>query len=269
MLGDIPRIETERLLLDAFAETDVQTLAEILAEPEVTRNITADGSSPERCLAAAEKRINWHNGSWGKNGYGVWAVRSAGGTIVPRGTLLGWCGFIEPDVGEDPEILYALAPRFWGSGLALEAARASVHWLFSETRHGGVSAIIFARLNPASIAIAGKLGMTRRGTMAMSDFLPDRDLALNVLNYEVWRLASGPALNVDALLFQAPFKAGKVATLDLVPRNEVEAALCRAAHGRTDLGDRDADEIDRQVVAAFRSGLAEPDLDWYHMPRPV
>ena len=71
--------------------------------------------------------------------------------------LIGWCGFAAPDIGEDPEILYGLAPHCWGRGLAQEMVRAAIDWLFAETPHQGVSAVIFGRLNAASAAIAGKL----------------------------------------------------------------------------------------------------------------
>lgn len=99
-----PIVDTERLRLQSFADEDAPALAAILAEPEVTKNITANGSTPERCLASARHRIGWHNRSWDEHGYGVWAIKAR------SGELLGWCGFAVPDIGGDPEILYGLAP---------------------------------------------------------------------------------------------------------------------------------------------------------------
>lgn len=179
----IPVLATARLRLDAFTDSDVPALAAILAEPEVSRNITADASSPERCRTSAVSRIAWHNASWAEHGYGVWALRENGG-----GALIGWCGFAEPDVGTDPEILYGLAPTFWRRGLATEAARAALAWLFRETAAAGASAVIFGRLNAASAAVLTRLGMRRAGTMVMVDFLPDGALAKKVVDYEIWRL---------------------------------------------------------------------------------
>ncbi len=144
---------------------------------------------------------------------------------------LGWCGFAAPDIGEDPEILYGLAPQCWGSGLAQEMVRAAIGWLFAETPHQGVSAVIFGRLNPVSAAIAGKLGMTKRGTMAMKDFLPDLALARDVLEYEIWRLGYGRTRDAEALLFQAPFKGGQIASLRLADLVAVEQLFCDAARG--------------------------------------
>ncbi len=263
----IPVVTTERLILDAFTEADIGGLADILAEPEVTKNITANGSTPERCRASAAHRIGWHNASWGERGHGVWAARARSDEPGPRGTLLGWCGFAAPDIGEDPEILYGLAPHCWGRGLAQEAVRAAITWLFTETGSQGISAVIFGRLNPASAAIAGKLGMTRRGTMAMPDFLPDHALARDVLEYEIWRLSRGPTRNAAALLFQAPYKGGQIASLNLADPAEFERAFCAAARGRTDYASIAPDELDRRVREAFRLGLSEPYLDWYHLAR--
>lgn len=256
-----PLIDTDRLRLQPFADADARALAAILAEPDVTKNITANGSTAERCLASARHRIGWHNRSWGERGYGVWAVKGRGGE------LLGWCGFAAPDIGDDPEILYGLTPQHWRRGLGMEAARAAIDWLFAETAADGVSAVIFGRLNPGSVAMIGKLGLRKHGTMAMPDFMPDRDLAKDVLDYEIWRLAQGATFDVDALLFEAPHKGGQFATLGIGDPDHIEQAFREAARGRSDYAAMPRDTRDERVRGAFRQGMAEPYLDWYHLPR--
>jgi RimJ/RimL family protein N-acetyltransferase len=256
-----PIIDTNRLRLQPFADEDAPALAAILAEPEVTKNITANGSTPERCLASARHRIGWHNRSWDERGYGVWAVKGR------SGNLLGWCGFAAPDIGDDPEILYGLAPQHWRRGLGMEAAQAAMKWLFAETGAGGVSAVVFGRLNPGSVAMIGKLGLTPRGIMGMADFMPDRQLAKDVLDYEIWRLAAGATLDAQALLFQAPHKGGQFATLDLGDPDGIEQMFCDAAHGRADYKTMPRDERDARVRDAFQQGMAQAHLDWYHLPR--
>jgi len=256
-----PIIDTDRLRLQSFADDDAPALAAILAEPDVTKNITANGSTLERCLASARHRIGWHNRSWGERGYGVWAVKGE------AGELYGWCGFAAPDIGDDPEILYGLAPQYWRRGLGMEAARAALDWLYRDTDAGGVSAVVFGRLNPGSVAMIGKLGLKRQGIMTMPDFMPDRQLAKDVLDYEIWRLAHGATLDANALLFQAPHKGGQFATLNLGGPREIELAFCEAARGRGDYATLPRDELDTRVRDAFRQGMAQAHLDWYHMPR--
>lgn len=258
----IPILTTERLRLDAFGDADIGALAAILAEPDVAKGITANGSTPEKCRASARHRIGWHNASWAERGYGVWAVRAR-----PDDAPIGWCGFAAPDIGADPEILYGLAPHCWGRGLAREMATAAIDWLFDETPHRGVSAVIFGRINPASAALVGKLGMSKRGTMAMSAFLPDLALARDVLEYEIWRLGHGRTRDAEALLFQAPYKGGQIASLKIADLVAVEQLFCDAAQTRAEFAAFDPAQTERRVRDAFRQGVAEPTLDWYHLQR--
>lgn len=258
---------TNRLRFDRFAEADAPGLADVLSDPEVTRSLTAKATTPEQCLACAEKRIAWHNGTWESRSYGVWAVRATDSTIAPPARILGWCGFAEPDVGEDPEILYGLSRACWGKGLASEAAKGAIQWLFDSDIADGASAIIFGRLNPGSLAVAKKLGMARRGTMDFEDFLPDRNLARDVLDYEIWRLREGDCLDPEALLFQAPYKAGQIVTLGIAEPAEIKTALCTAASARPDFSSADRDEVHRKVRAAFAQGQIETTMEWYHVSK--
>jgi len=274
-LPSIPTLTTLRLTLDAFTTADIPALAGILAEPEVTKTITANASTPARCRKAAAHRIDWHNRSWETHGYGVWAIRSrdnhTGDTHKDKqGALIGWCGFSEPDIGNDPEILYGLAQQYWGKGLAQEAAIAAITWLFAKPgrpRHSGISAVVFGRLNPASLTLAGKLGFERKGRMTMANFLPDRELAKEVLDYELWRLEKAPLNDAASLLFQTAFKAGQIASLNVGDVREIEQALCDAACRRSDLGDMDPAESRMRIRIAYWEGLADPYLDWLHRGR--
>jgi hypothetical protein len=151
--------------------------------------------------------------------------------------------------------------------VAQEAVRAAIDWLFAETPHQGVSAVIFGRINPVSAAIAGKLGMTKRGTMAMNVFLPDLALARDVLEYEIWRLGHGCTRDAEALLFQAPYKGGQIASLRLADLVAVEQLFCDAARARAEFAPFDRTQTERRVRDAFRQGVAEPYLDWYHLER--
>ena len=101
---------------EGSVDEDRADLAALLGDPELTRNITANGSTPERCRQTAGQRIAWHNSSWQTLGFGVWALRLSGpalalpGAIARPNRIVGWCGFAEADVpGEDPEILYGLS----------------------------------------------------------------------------------------------------------------------------------------------------------------
>lgn len=266
-MAGIPVVTTPRARLEVMTAADVPALAAILADPDVTKNITADASSPERCSRAAAARIARYAENWHRHGYGVWGIRAADGAAAAPGGLLGWCGFAAPDHGDDPEILYGLAPTCWGRGVATEAARAAIDWLFSAHPVAGVAAVVFGRINPASAAVLARLGLRPSGRMAMPDFLPDRAFAGTVLDYEIWRLGHGPTRDREALLFQAPYRGGQFASLGIREAAAVEPAFQEAARCRSDCLDIDRATLDRRVADAFRQGLAEPWLDSYRLDR--
>ncbi len=263
--------QSARLAFARFDESDAGALGALLSDPEIARTITANTATPEKAAACARHRIAWHNGAWETKGYGVWALRARDGAGEEAGRPIGWCGFCEPDVGTDPEILYGLARDRWGQGLAREAAAAAIDWLFANTGSDGVSAMIMGRLNPGSLKVTERLGFVRRGTMGFADFLPDPGLARDVLDYEIWRLGEGAALDPEALIFQAPYKAGQIAAIDGAIDGAGEAAtlaaLSAAARQRSDFAGLDTEALDERVASAFRRGLAESHVDWYHLPR--
>lgn len=271
---EIPVPETARLAFARFRDNDAgdaEALGALLGDPEIARTITANASTAEKRAVCARHRIAWHNAAWDTRGYGVWALRAKDLPGTETGRLIGWCGFAEPDpnpdLGTDPEILYGLARNLWGRGLASEAAAAAIDWLFARTPEAGVSALIMARLNPGSLTVSERLGFARRGTMSFADFLPDRALAREVLDYEIWRLGEGETLDPAALLFQAPYKAGQIAAIGNAEETATREALCAAARRRPDFADRDPDELDARVRGAFQQGVRESHIDWYHLPR--
>ncbi|MEM7170519.1 MAG: GNAT family N-acetyltransferase [Pseudomonadota bacterium] len=259
---------------DSGFSEDLADLAALLSDPELTRNITANASSPTHSRRTAEARIEWHNKTWDSLGYGVWALRLHGaalalpGAIARPGRVVGWCGFVEADVaGEDPEILYGLARDCRGHGLGREAAAAAVDWFFQQEIAMGVSAVISARLNPASVRVVESLGFSRRGQMDFETFLGDRVLARDVLDYEIWRLSAGESDSPAELIFQAAFRAGQLLEVAEGDADQVAEALAHAASGRLDLPSGDSNTRAQAARRAFAAGRADAWMDWYHLSR--
>lgn len=254
-----------RIRFDRFVDSDATDLAALLADPEITRCITANASSPERCASFARKRIAWHNAAWESRGYGVWALRWR---EKASGPVIGWCGFAEPEHDDhDPEILYGLARACWGQGLATEAAAAAVGWFFDNTDHAGVTAVLFGCLNPGSVAVTKKLGMTPNGTMPVAEFLSDEELGRELIAYETWRLREGDCLDPEALLFQVPYKLGQVVGAGIGEASAVETALRGAARLRPAFTGRAPNELDDLVRAAFAQGQEDDGVDCFRVTR--
>lgn len=256
--------ETGRLIFAPFSAADAPDLADILADPEVARGIMAKATTPDQCLACAQARIAWHNAAWDASGIGVWGLRLR---QEDDSSLIGWCGLTPSGHGGYPEILYGLKRSHWGRGLAHEAARATVSWAFENHVCDGIDALIFGRLNPGSIAVAERIGMKRHGWIAMADFLPDADLGRDVLDFEAWRMAEGAFVDYPAMLQQAAFKSGMLASTGIAPPKEVLGRLRSAVMSRRERPPLPEAEVSRIIDAAFADGMADPALDIFRLER--
>jgi [ribosomal protein S5]-alanine N-acetyltransferase len=147
------KIETPRLILREFMESDLPALAPILADPLVMKFSTMGiYSTPQ-----TEKAIDNFIDSYKQFGFGLWAV------ILKESDdlLIGYCGLAVDriDDRDEPEIAYRLDSNFWGEGFATEAALASIQYGLDRIE---LPYILGAaqRQNVASIRVLEKLGMT-------------------------------------------------------------------------------------------------------------
>lgn len=110
-------IATERLVLRPMLEEDAEFILELLNEPSFIQNI---GDRNVRTVDDARSYIvNGPMASYKINGFGLYLV-----VLKETGESIGMCGLIRRDGLEDVDIGYALLPRFWSQGYAVEAARA-------------------------------------------------------------------------------------------------------------------------------------------------
>lgn len=158
--------ETERLLLRPrrLADTDYCLLMD--REPEVTRYVSGPWSDASAHRDFIEKRTS---GPW-LSGMGYW-------TIVLRqepAIFVGWVLLIPIDaVGPEIEIGWRLRQRFWGQGLATEAARPVLTHAFDVLKLPEVVAEIDPD-NLGSLRVAEKIGLKQRGTVLHSGKLATR-----------------------------------------------------------------------------------------------
>jgi RimJ/RimL family protein N-acetyltransferase len=150
------RIETARLWMRPCAGGDLDALHSLFTDRDVRRFLWDDR---EIALAETAAVIEASVASFADRGFGQWLA-----FLREADVLAGFAGLRPVDQTPDVEILYALAPAYWGRGLACEASRAVL-------RHGfaglGLPRIL-ARAdapNAASIRVMERLGMrfVRRG----------------------------------------------------------------------------------------------------------
>ena len=147
-------LTTSRLLLRRWREDDLPAMAGINADPEVMRWIGDGIPIDEDATAAGTARSEQH---WENHGFGLFAVE-----IRATGELAGFTGlntpYFLPEVLPAVEIGWRLGRRFWGQGIATEAARAALDFGFTDR---GLNRIVSIHQlgNDASGRIMQKLGM--------------------------------------------------------------------------------------------------------------
>jgi len=144
-------LETQRLILREFQREDVRELAPILSHPQSMRFSLTGVLSELQTQQKIEKFI----ATYEKYGFGKWAV-----ILKESQELIGYCGIgVEQiDHQDEREIGYRLDYRFWGQGLATEAATAVVRCGFERFNFPYILGIV-ERENTASVRILEKLGM--------------------------------------------------------------------------------------------------------------
>ena len=146
-------LETERLVLRMFRESDTDAYAEMVGDPEVMRFL---GGQPVP-RAEAWRNMAMVLGHWQLRGYGMWAVEEKAG-----GEMVGRVGCWNPEGWPGVEVGWTLRRRFWGRGYATEAARASLGYAFTTLGQTRVISLI-APENANSIRVAERLGQRPDG----------------------------------------------------------------------------------------------------------
>lgn len=144
-------LETQRMVLSRMEMADVDSLMGIFSDPVAMRHYPATKSREE-----TEGWVRWVQGSYEKDGFGLWIA-----TLKDSDDFAGQCGLVRQEVeGEDEvEIGYLFLRRFWGRGLATEAASACRDYGFDLLGLDRLVSLI-APDNLPSRRVAEKVGMT-------------------------------------------------------------------------------------------------------------
>ena len=144
-------LETERLILRQLTEDDAEFIFELLNEPSWIQNI---GDRHIHTLDDARTYIvNGPVASYAKNGFGLYLI-----LLKETNESIGMCGLIRREGLEDIDIGYALLPRFWSKGYAVEAARATKAYAKDVIGLKRIVAIVDPA-NEGSIRVLEKIGL--------------------------------------------------------------------------------------------------------------
>jgi RimJ/RimL family protein N-acetyltransferase len=153
-------VETDRLLLRRFRESDLDAYADMLGDAEVTRYL---GGKP-MSRAEAWRHMAMVIGHWQLRGYGFWAVEERA-----SGVMVGRVGCWYPEGWPGVEVGWTLRRAFWGRGFATEAARASLDYAFNELGQDHMISLIQPE-NAGSVRVAERLGERVEGETEIMGF---------------------------------------------------------------------------------------------------
>jgi RimJ/RimL family protein N-acetyltransferase len=141
------RLQTERLMIRSFVESDIAAFAELVADPEVMRDVGGGETHSAEKAAEYVRRCIARDRDTGAARYAV----------IDRadGRFLGMCGYA-PERGAT-DFGWRLRRDAWGRGYGTEAAVAVLEYGLTTLSLTDIFAHAFAD-NAASIRIIEKLG---------------------------------------------------------------------------------------------------------------
>ena len=144
-------LETARLRLREFAESDVDSLLAVLGDPIAMQYYPAPLDREGVAAWIAQNRARYQ-----RDGYSLWAM-----LLKNTGDLIGDCGCILQDVEgtNHIEVGYHVRRDLWGKGYATEAAKACMEHAFKILGASRVISMIRPE-NSQSRRVAEKNGMT-------------------------------------------------------------------------------------------------------------
>jgi ribosomal-protein-alanine N-acetyltransferase len=144
-------LETSRLTLRYITSRDAEALMPILGDAEVMQFSIIGIHSSKQIKQFIEQRLI----SYLEYGFGLYAL-----VHKQNQELIGYCGFFIQSIEQQKEVEvgYRLAKKYWGQGLATEAAKAVVEYGQQRFNFRRFVCLIEIK-NNRSIRVAQKLGM--------------------------------------------------------------------------------------------------------------
>ena len=163
LFSKMPEMETERLIFRAIKRADCMDMFEYSSDPRTSQYLLWD---PHESIEYTKSFIDIILAKYKVGEYNDWAL-----VLKESKKMIGTCGFTRIDERNGvAEIGYVLNPKYWGKGLATEAAHKAIEFAFEELGVNRVEGkFIFG--NEASQRVMNKIGMKFEGYQRESMFV--------------------------------------------------------------------------------------------------
>jgi RimJ/RimL family protein N-acetyltransferase len=153
---------TARLVAERLREEDLAAVHRMHQDAEQMAHL--GGVRDEAQTAAYMERNLAH---WTRHGFGLWLLRTRSDDAVAGRVLLR---HLDLDGRDEVEVGYSLEPRYWGRGLAAEAAAACLDWARDILHLDSVVALTSPE-NLRSHRVLTKLGLELERTIELDGHL--------------------------------------------------------------------------------------------------
>src|SRR6266446_8223674 len=144
-------LETDRLFLREYVEEDAEAFFKLNSDPEVLRFV------PDKRLLNVEQArqilIDHPIADYLKYGFGRGAC-----ILKNTGEQIGFAGLKYLEELGEVDVAYRLLPKYWGQGLATEAALAAVRFGFADLDLKRIIGLVMPE-NIASVRVLEKTGL--------------------------------------------------------------------------------------------------------------
>lgn len=164
-MPDITTIDTDRLRLRPFAETDLDALANILARPDVMEYLYEEPRTRSEVAATLEQQMAMNHLTHQGDNLMLAIEERAAGTLIGSANLI-W----RSQQHQQGEIGYTLHPDFQGHGYASEAARAMLEFGFHDMDLHRICGVCDER-NQRSRRLMERIGMQQEALLRQVEWV--------------------------------------------------------------------------------------------------
>jgi len=181
IFGNLPNLETKRLILRKVTPDDARDMFEYASDPEVTRYLTWE---PHRSI---EDSINYLKSvvqRYEKKEVSEWGI-----VYRENNKFIGTCGYMKLlPAHARAEMAYALSREYWNKGIMTEAVKEVIRFGFEEMKLNRIEATCMVR-NVASQRVMEKCGMSFEGIIRDAMFCKGsyHDLKLYSILKREWK----------------------------------------------------------------------------------